>query len=460
MRAIVVGGGLAGITAGLRLADAGARVTVFEAKPRLGGLTTSIRHGALEVDNGQHVFLRCCTSYRALLDRLGVSTDTVLQPRLDLPVVRPADGCRGRLRRNRLPVLAGQPLHLARSLLNYRLLTIPERLAAARAVRALSALDPASPAVDARSFGDWLREHQQTASAVAALWDLIGVATLNAPADDASLALAATVFQLGLLSDPGAADIGWSAVPLSRLHGEAGLASLTAAGVEVRLRTRVRSLQPLHSDGGGRWAVMTDAGTTAADAVVLAAEATATERLLPPGAVGLAPGWSSRLGSTPIINAHFVLSAPATREPILGCVGSDLQWVFDRSRSSGLVDHHPRGQLLTASISAAGDLASLTVAELRARLVPELHRAIPAAGHVELLDFFVTREPRATWRQAPGTAADRPPQATGLPGLALAGAHTATGWPATMEGAARSGLAAADHVLAGAFRHRSEPVAA
>src|SRR5206468_10938850 len=128
-RVAVVGGGLAGITAAIRLADAGCAVTLLEAKPKLGGLTHSFRRGEIDVDNGQHVFMRCCTSYRALLDRLGVTGLTTLQPRLDVAVIRASDGTRGRLRRDALPA----PLHLGRSLSRYSVLSVADR---ARAVRA------------------------------------------------------------------------------------------------------------------------------------------------------------------------------------------------------------------------------------------------------------------------------------------------------------------------------------
>lgn len=451
-RVAVVGGGLAGISAALWLADAGCSVTLLEAKPRLGGLTASLRHGDLTVDTGQHVFLRCCTSYLRLLDRLGVRSLVTLQPRLDLPVIRSRDGARGRLRRGRLPVLPGLPLHLAGSLLRYPLLRDWERLSMARAVRALGKVDAGDPATDRRSFGEWLTAHGQSTATVEAVWDLIGVATLNAHADQASLALAATVFQLGLLSDAAAADLGWSRVPLQQLHGDAAGRALQSAGVDMRLRTRITGLR--REEG---WRLVDEAERGPAyDAVVLATDPATTERLLPAGAVFQSPGWSERLGSTPIVNVHFLLDRRVLDEPVLGCVGSPLQWLFDRTESSGAAHVVPGSQHLVASISAAENWVGRPVAELRRQLLPELHRAVPCTGDAGLVDFFVTREPHATWRQAPGTAVDRPVTVTRLPGLALAGAHTATGWPATMEGAVRSGEAAAAAVLAGAADRRLE----
>jgi squalene-associated FAD-dependent desaturase len=448
-RVVVVGGGLAGITAALACADAGRPVTLLEARPRLGGLTYSFRRGDLDIDNGQHVFLRCCTAYRGLLDRLGVAGQTYLQPRLDIPVVSTRDGRRARLRRDRLPA----PLHLARSLLAYRPLTVRARLRSARAVLALRRVDRTAAATDRRAFGDWLRAHGQDAAAVEALWDLIGVATLNAHADHASLALAALVFQVGLLEDAGAADLGWSMVPLGRLHGAAALARLTEAGVAVRTTTRATRLERVGD--GWRVHIRGDSGSVdeVADQVILAVPPAAAEALLPAGAVAAEPGWAARLGTAPIVNIHVVLSERVLAEPFLAVVGSPVQWVFDRTDASGLGS----GQYLAVSVSAADPYVDLPVARLREVFWPELVRVLPAIARAEMIDFFVTRERAATFRPAPGQAALRAPTRTYAPGLFLAGAWTDTGWPATMEGAVRSGQAAARAVLGDRAGHLNGP---
>jgi hydroxysqualene dehydroxylase len=434
-RVVVVGAGLAGLSAALRLADASCAVTVLESRSRLGGLTHSFRRGELDIDNGQHVFLRCCTNYRAFLDRLGVTGDTALQPRLDVPVVRAGDGRRARLRRDRLPA----PLHLARSLATYGVLSPQERLRAVGAALALRRLDPAGAGVDRVGFGDWLARHGQSDVAVDALWDLIGVATLNARAADASLALAATVFQVGLLERADAADIGWARVPLQRLHGYAAGRALDAAGADVRVRVKVSELAPV----GSEWLIRTSDGDVVADAVVVATDPVTAERLLPAGALDLRPAWSQRLGASPIVNLHVVLDRVVMPEPFLAVVGSPVQWVFDRTVASGLA----AGQYLALSLSAADHLVDRSVAELRAMFLPALVRVLPRLAHATVVDFFATRESQATFRPAPGSAADRPGPATRMAGLALAGAYTATGWPATMEGAVRSGEAAANEVM-------------
>jgi squalene-associated FAD-dependent desaturase len=442
--AVVVGGGLAGITAALRLAEADHRVTLLETRPRLGGLAFSFRRGDLTVDNGQHVFLRCCTAYRGLIDRLGAGRMVDLQPRLDVPVLNvTADGRRtfGRLRRAGLPV----PLHLAASLAGYPHLGPADRLRVVRAALALKALDLADPALDELSFGEWLRRNGQTPATVAALWDLVGVATLNATAEQTSLALAAMVFKTGLLSDPGASDIGMANVPLGAIHHDAALAELERAGVQVRLRSRAVELKSAE-----RHAVRLEGGELlTADTVVLAGAQDAAAALLPPGAIP-AQHRLAELGTAPILNVHVVYDRTLLKRPFFAALDSPVQWVFDRTPHSGLAV--PGAQYLALSQSAVQAEIDLPVAELRERYLPELARLIPGAREARVLDFFVTRERTATFDPAPGTAALRPAATTGVPGLLLAGSWTATGWPATMESAVRSGHAAVDAALAGTGR--------
>ncbi|MCI0385470.1 hydroxysqualene dehydroxylase HpnE [Streptomyces sp. CNQ085] len=463
-RAVVVGGGLAGTVAALRLADAGVATTLVESRTRLGGLASSFRRsgaaGELTVDNGHHVHLRCCTAYRWFLERIGASALAPLQPRLDIPVHDAARGTKGRLRRTALPA----PLHLGPSLARYPHLSPAERLRAGRAALALGRLgriDPGDPALDSQDFGSWLRRHGQSPRAVRALWDLVGVATLNARAPDVSLGLAAMVLSTGLLSDPGAADIGWSRVPLGHLHDTLAAAVLERAGVRVVRQGRVRELT---QEPDGAWRVAVDTGkrrsaegdrtgrageTLRAGTVVLAVPQREAHRLLPEGAVE-EPERLLRIGDAPILNVHVVYDRRVLHGPFLAALGTPVQWVFDRTAASGL-RNAPGGaasQYIAVSQSAAQDEIDLPVAVLRERYLPELARLMPAARGAKVRDFFVTRERAATFAPVPGVGRLRPAARTGTPGLWLAGAWTATGWPATMEGAVRSGLTAAREALA------------
>ncbi|MBT2671178.1 FAD-dependent oxidoreductase [Streptomyces sp. ISL-14] len=443
--AVVVGGGLAGITAALALADAGVRVTLIEGRPRLGGLAFSFQRGELVVDNGQHVYLRCCTAYRWFLDRIEGSALAPLQDRLDVPVVdvaRPEGRRLGRLRRDELPV----PLHLGRSLATYPHLSLADRAKVGRAALALKGLDPADPILDTQDFGSWLTAHGQSARAIEALWDLVGVATLNAVAGDASLGLAAMVFKTGLLSDPGAADIGWARVPLGELHDRLARKALDSAGVRTEVRTRVTSIS---TDENGRWSVQVPGETLRADAVVLAVAQREAYDLLPGGALD-APEQLLEIGTAPILNVHVVYDRKVLSRPFFAALGTPVQWVFDRTDASGLKD----GQYLALSQSAAQDEIDEPVAALRERYLPELERLLPRARGAQVKDFFVTRERTATFAPTPGVGRLRPGARTKVPGLYLAGAWTATGWPATMESAVRSGVSAAGAALSALGRPR------
>ncbi|MBT3167999.1 FAD-dependent oxidoreductase [Streptomyces sp. Vc74B-19] len=443
--AVVVGGGLAGTTAALALADAGVRVTLLEGRPRLGGLAFSFRRGELTVDNGQHVYLRCCTAYRWFLDRIGGADLAPLQDRLDVPVVdadRPEGRRLGRLRRDPLPV----PLHLGRSLAAYPHLSLADRARVGRAALALKGLDLTDPALDDEDFGSWLAAHGQSPRAVEALWDLVGVATLNAVAGDSSLALAAMVFKTGLLSDPGAADIGWARVPLGDLHDRLAREALDAAGVRTEVRTRVTSV---HTEADGSWTVGTPGETIHADAVVLAVPQREAHDLLPAGALDH-PERLLDIGTAPILNVHVVYDRKVLARPFFAALGTPVQWVFDRTDASGL----RRGQYLALSQSVAQDDIDAPVAALRERYLPELERLLPHTRDARVEDFFVTRERTATFAPAPGVGRLRPGARTKAPGLYLAGAWTATGWPATMESAVRSGVGAADAALGALGRPR------
>ena len=489
----MIGGGLAGITAAIALAESGNDVTLLEARPRLGGATTSFSRDGLVVDTGQHVFLRCCTAYRGLLDKLGMTAHAPLQPRFDVTVLTPQGapaqgpavktGRSARLRRARLP----GPLHMLPALARYPLLSFSERALVSRAALAFRRVDPADPATDEIRLGDWLAARGQDERARRALWDLFTVSSLNIPGDDASLALAATVVRTALLGAAGAADIGVPALPLGELHGEAALRLLGRLGAGVRLgakaaaieaapaesvtsgepRFRVRLARPdkggaedggtgaddapgADARGGARDGaddgVPASGGVIDADGVVLAVPHDAAARLVPPGAVpGAGPGTAgwAELGAAPIVNVHVIYDRKVTALPFAAAVDSPVQWVFDRTLISGMEVSADRGQYLAISLSAAAPYVDVPAAVIREEFVPALADLFPAARDARVTEFFVTRERRATFRQVPGSGRLRPPARTALPGLVLAGAWTGTGWPDTMEGAVRSGLNAA-----------------
>ena len=440
----VIGGGLAGITAAIALAESGADVTLLEGRPRLGGATCSFNRDGLTVDTGQHVFLGCCSAYRGLLARLGMTEHTTLQDRFDVTVLAPG-GRKARLRRTALP----GPLHMLPALGRYPFLSLTERASVARPALAMRFVDPADPAADTQRFGDWLAKRGQDERTRRALWDLFSVSALNIAGDDASLALAAVVVKTGLLGKNNAADIGVAALPLGELHGDAGATLLAKLGAQVTLNAKVTAIEP-NQDGGYRVRLADD--ELAAGAVVLAVPHEKAAPLMPAGALPeqTVAGWAA-LGASPIVNVHVIYDRPVMDLPFVAAIDSPVQWVFDRTGISGIsASKHgrPGHQYLAISLSAADQYADTPVAQLQEQFVPALAELFPAARDATVTEFFVTRERRATFRQAPGSGALRPKAATAWPGLVLAGAWTDTGWPDTMEGAVRSGLTAAAQLKA------------
>ncbi|MGO9050583.1 MAG: FAD-dependent oxidoreductase [Streptosporangiaceae bacterium] len=509
-RVVVIGGGLAGISAAIRLREAGVAVTLLEARGWLGGATCSFTRGDLTIDNGQHIFLRCCTAYQDLLARLGVTGSVSMQDRFDVTVLSPHG--QARLRRSNLPGL----LQFAGALAGYPLLSLAERLKVGRAVLAMRMADEASPALDQIALGDWLAARWQGDHARRVLWDLFTVSSLNVAGDQASTALAATVIKTALLGGRGAADIGISAVPLGELHGSAAERLLARLGAEVRLGTKAVAIET--AGRGGGFMVRTASGADgterrlgaargaadgtapdgaadgaladgaladgaladgaladgaladgaladgaladgaladgaladgalagrglAADGIVLAVPAWVAAKLAP-AELAVAAGQWPQLGISPIVNVHVIYDRRVTRLPFAAAVDSPVQWVFDKTAAAGL----SRGQYLAVSLSAADGYVDVPAARLQEQFVPALSGLFPAAADATVVDCFVTRERRATFRQVPGSAALRPGAATAVPGLVLAGAWTDTGWPDTMEGAVRSGESAAQHII-------------
>jgi hydroxysqualene dehydroxylase len=429
---VVVGGGLAGLAAAIKAADDGAQVRLFEQLPRLGGATWSFSRDGLTYDNGQHVFLRCCTEYRGFLERIGSTGKVALQPRMDVPVHRPG-GPVAHLRRVRAPA----PLHLAPTLAHYAHLGVGDRLGVVRTALALRKLDLGDASLDDITFGDWLAAHGASAAATRALWGLVCLPTINLPAADASLLLAAKVFKTGLLDAADGGDIGWSRVPLSELHADAAAAVLAGAGADVHVGARVTSV---NSEPDGRPTVVVDGEPVVADAVIVAVPHHAVERLLPPRTFG--PGIQpSDLGRSAIVNVHLLYDRAVMAEAFLAGIDSPVQFAFDRTRTSRAPTGH---QMVAVSLSAADEYLSWSGDDLIAHFTAEVARLLPPARSAHVVHAVVTREPLATFRGGPGSDRHRAPTRTGLPGVFLAGAWTATEWPATMEGAVRSGVSAAE----------------
>jgi squalene-associated FAD-dependent desaturase len=446
---VVVGGGLAGITAALDCADAGASVTLVEVRPRLGGAVYSVEREGLRMDNGQHVFLRCCTAYHTLLRRLGSDHLVTIQPRLEIPVLKPGSAPT-LLRRGSLPA----PLHLAGVLARYPHLSARRRLGVVRAALGLMRLDASDPRLDEITFGDWLEAHGQDAEAVSVLWDLIALPTLNLPAAEASLALGVFVFRTGLLSTADAGDIGFHTGTLSEIVGEPAERALREAGVDVRLGWGAERLE--RTADGFEVHARGDADGLCAETVIVAVPQARAAGLLE-DLLGETARTFAELGGSPIVNLHVVFDREVCSHPFAAGVGTPVQYLFDRSAAAGA----PAGcQYLAVSLSGADREMAMSVEDLRELYIPALRELLPRARRANVESFLVTREHAATIRAVPGTAALRPAARTAIPALLLAGSWTDTGGPATLEGAVLSGHTAAVGALrALALASPPQPVA-
>jgi len=424
-----VGGGLAGIAAALELRAAGSEVLLIETRPVLGGLVRSFDGR----DNGQHIFLGCCRRLMRLLDRLRISPDTALQARARIPVVD-IEGRIGVLGA-RGPAGALAPLL---GLATYSLLRPLER---ASIVRALARLPrPERAAATQGCFADWLREQRQGPRARRYFWDLVTTPSLNAPPERVATGAAAFVLRQALFGGADALRVGWARRALTPWIDPASRAGLRAAGVELRLGCKVRRIVV---EGRRVAALELDGETLGAGRVVLAVPPRQLAALLPEALARSDPFRAAgRIDWGAIVGVHLrydrTLDAPA----ILAAPDSPCEWIFDAGGIRG--ESKGAGQELSVVLSDAQGWLRLSADEIVRRLSNALPLVLPRAAAARLVDATVHREPRATIVPSPRCEALRPPQATPIAGLALAGAWTDTGgWPSTMEGAVISGERAA-----------------
>ena len=426
----MVGGGLAGLTAAVHLKRAGCRVDLFERSRLLGGKATSFSVDGVEVDNGQHVYLACCTELIDFLDSLGFAHDgthqtpaLALQPRFEVLM----------LRRGRRPVrlAAGRfppPLHLLPALLVHHGLGLRGRLQLAFAM--LGALTEPLPG---ETFAHWLKRHGQQPSTWANFWEPFLVPALNAPLDQVSADAALFVIRTAFLQDAHSARFGFSRVPLAHLAQRAA-----AELDEVRMRTPVvRVRLPERRAESGIELEMTAGRVASFDAVVLAVPPRRLSALLGSpkhfGVFGL-----SQFREAPIVDVHLWYQRNPLGFAFAAVLDSPLQWIFEKSSPSGEL-------YLCCSMSAANEEVEQPTQELVELCRSELQAVLPALDGVELLRSAVTRDREATFIPTIGLV--RPAQRTSVPQVALAGAWTDTGWPATMESAVRSGRLAASALL-------------
>ena len=441
----VVGGGLAGLAAGCALAESGYQVTLFERRPYLGGRASSYQHpGTGEVvDNCQHVLLGCCTNLIEFYHRIGAEDKirwyerlTFLEPGGRASVIEPSG----------LPA----PLHTAPAFLRAACLNLPDKMAIAAG---LAALTPIMPHDTGESFLHWLRRHGQTERAIERFWKTVLVSALNEQMDLISVPCAAQVVRESFLKSRAAGRMGVPTVPLTELYNAAG-EYISARGGEVRLRSSVESF---HAEFAGV-KLLLDTGQEAFDFAVLAVPFDVLSRMLPDTSASEPLRQTlARFETSPITGIHLWFDRQITDLEHAVLLDRTIQWMFHKSKlreapatggSNGREGRAPEanGSYVELVVSSSKALVEKSRNDIVELALSELREFFPGARDANLVKSTVIKEVHATYSPRPGIEIHRPQPETVWPRIFLAGDWTATGWPATMEGAVRSGYSAAQCV--------------
>jgi squalene-associated FAD-dependent desaturase len=420
----VIGGGLAGLAATAALAGEGYRVTVLEAKPFLGGRATSypLQQGdgeTLIIDNCQHVLLRCCTCLMDLYQRLGVAGS--IQFFQELWWIEPG-GRTSVMKRGRFQ----PPLHFAESFLGLRFLSMKDKVDIARAMLAVRREYGRRTDLDRITMLDWLKEKKQSKRALERFWRQVLVSAINEDLDRMAAAHGLQVFWVGFLARPDSYEMGIPKVPLGELYSERVWARFPE--VEIRLRAQMTGAEK-ESDHIAR--VVAGGKPVEADAFICAVPFERIPELLPWITVDV-----SEFEHSPITGIHLWFDRPVTNLPHATLLDRTIQWMFNKNE----------GRHIQLVVSASRSLIAMPRQEIIQMAVSELADFFPTVREAKLERAHVVKEVRATFSARPGLETRRPGNETGVANLFLAGDWTRSGWPATMEGAVRSGYLAAEAV--------------
>ncbi len=427
----VIGGGLAGLAAGCALAQSGLPITLFERRPYLGGRASSYQHPATGevIDNCQHVLFGSCTNLIEFYGRIGVKHKirwseqmTFIEPGGRISVLRPSF----------LPA----PLHTAPSFLSFPFLDLRDKFAIARA---MAALVPFPLDDNGESFMDWLLRHGQTKAAIERFWKPVLVSALSEDLGRVSVSAAAQVVRESMKSEE-AGRMGIPTIPLTELYS-AAQDYITKRGGNVRLRCGVESVQL----EDGRPVLNVAEGAVKFDCVVLAVPYFAMEALLPQGSDAQALREKiAHFESSPITGIHLWFDRQVSDLEHAVLLDRTIQWMFHKSK---LQERDQQGSYIELVVSSSKELIEKSRQEIIDLVLGEVREFFPEARSANLVKSTVIKELNATYSPRPGIDQYRPEQKTIWPRVLLAGDWTATGWPATMEGAVRSGYAAAEALL-------------
>ena len=443
-RVAIIGGGLAGLAAAAAAVDCGFDVELFEARRRLGGRAGSFAdpESGQRVDHCQHVAMGCCTNWADFCRRTEIIDCFERHARLHFigPDGRQCDFAAAAL----LPA----PLHLLPALFRLKFLSLSERWGVARAVVRLARGERRATS---DTIGEWLRGQGQSERALQRFWAPILTSALSESLDRASTAAARQVFRDGFLAHRRAYELEIPRAPLGEICDRRVAEWLGKRGVAIHLSTRVEGIE-----GTAENAVsirLADKSERPFDFFVAAVPWGRVKSLLPAAMLDKIPGLESvdQIAPAPITAVHLWFDRPITALPHAVLVGRLGQWVFHRSGESGSGRSADYYQVV---ISASHGLKGRKREEVVAEVCSELGAIWPAARDAELLRWRMVTEPAAVFSMRPGVERLRPAQRTPIANLALAGDWTDTGWPATMEGAVRSGYLAVEAILAAAGESR------
>jgi squalene-associated FAD-dependent desaturase len=442
---IVIGGGLAGLSAGVALAEAGWRVRLSEQRPFLGGRATSyVLPDGEHVDNCQHVTLGCCTNLEDFYRRVGSADKIKFFDRL---LFQDPQGRTGEMQAGLFPA----PFHMLGSFATFAPLTLADKYSIGGAM--MDILRSKGKPKDIEEAGgismlEWLRRRKQTPGAVERFWRVVLVSALDEELDRTDARYGVDVFWKGFLSNRTGCRMGVPGVPLAQLYDGCKV-EIERRGGDVNLRAPLRSI---HLAGGAMNYVEFDGGRQeSADAYVFALPHEALADLLTEEIKRLEPSLAnlSNIHVAPITGVHFWFDREVMREPFVTLLETTTQWIFNKTALYGTPNGTAgeKGQYLQLVISASYDLLQKPRQEIIDLCLAEVRHALPAARAAVLTKATVIKEAAATFSPQPGVDRWRPTQETSIRGMFLAGDWTATGWPATMEGAVRSGYLAAEAVL-------------